>query len=166
VQQLRAELRQHHLVPIAAVARSVITVTPELAAVLRVPAAAADDAKFLASANAIAKLGEAHKDLVVQHGLAVSFVEDLRAAASALQAALDERRQAMSRRVGATQAIAAELKMGRLAVQALDIALTRVLRSQPGLLAAWRNAKRVTVKPVQKAPVAAAAAAAPEPKAA
>jgi hypothetical protein len=151
VQQLRQELRQHHLVPIAAMARSAVTVTPELAAALRVPQPTADNAKLLASANAIAKLGEAHKEVLVQHGLPASFVEDLRTAAGALQAAMDERRQTTSRRVGATKAIAAELKMGRLVVQSLDIALTRVLRGQPGLLAAWRNAKRVTVKPVHTA---------------
>ena len=68
-----------------------------------------------------------------------------------LQAAVDERRQATSRRVGATKAIGAELKTGRLVVQALDIAFTRVLRAQPGLLAEWRNTKRVTVKPVRPA---------------
>src|SRR5690349_8123590 len=53
VQHLRQELRQHHLVPIAGMARSVVTVTPELATTLRVPRATADEAKLLASANAI-----------------------------------------------------------------------------------------------------------------
>ena len=168
VQQLRVELRQYHLVPIAAMARSVVTVTPELAAALRVPQPTADDAKLLASANAIAKIGEEHKEVLVQHGLPASFVDDLRKAADALQAAMDERRQTTSRRVGATSAIAAELKMGRLVVLSLDIALTRALRTQPGLLAAWRNAKRVTVKPVRpaSAPAPDAAATSPEPKAA
>src|SRR5437868_5437535 len=104
------------------------------------------------------RTSEAHKEVLVQHGLPASFVEELRAAADALQAAIDERRQATSRRVGATKAIAAELKTGRLVVQALDIAFTRVLRSQPGLLAEWRNTKRVTVKPVHTAPAADATA--------
>lgn len=166
VQQLRQELRQYHLIPIAAMARSVVTVTPELAPALRVPLPTADDAKLLASANAIAKLGEAHKELLMQHGLPTSFVEDLRAAAVALQAAVDERRQIMSRRVGATKSIGAELKMGRLVVLSLDIALTRVLRTQTGLLAEWRNAKRVAVKAVHTTPAPEAAATSPEPKAA
>jgi hypothetical protein len=151
VQQLRHELWQNHLVPIATMARSVVAITPELAVALRVPRPTADYDKVLASANAIAKIGDAHKDVLVQHGLAANFVDELEAGAATLQAAMDERRQAKSRRVGATKAIAAELKTGRLVVQALDIALTRVLRAQPGLLAEWRNTKRVTVKPVHSA---------------
>lgn len=166
VQQLRLELRRDHLVPIAAMARSVVTVTPELAIALRVPIPKADDTKLLASANAIAKFSDAHKDVLLQHGLPASFVEDLRAAAAALQAALNERRQIMSRRVGATTSIGAELKMGRLVVLSLDIAFTRVLRTQPGLLAEWRNAKRVTVKPVHTTRAQEPAATSPEPKAA
>lgn len=166
VHQLRRELRQDHLVPIAAMARSVVSVTPELAVALRVPQPTAHNAKVLASANAIANIGDAHKEVLVQHGLRANFVEELRAKAAALQAAVDERRQAKSRRVGATQAIAAELKIGRRVVLALDIALTRELRAQPGLLAEWRNTKRVTVKPVHHAPAADAAATSSESKAA
>ena len=167
VQQLRRELRQDHLVPIAGMARNVVKLTPELAVALRVPRPMADDAKMLASANAIANIGDANKDLLVQHGLRPSFVDELRAKAAELQAALDARRQTKSRRVGATNAIAAELKIGRVAIMALDIALTRVLRPQPGLLAEWQNTKRVTIKPVHHAPAAAAGAAtSSDPKAA
>ena len=151
VQQLRHELWQNHLVPIAAMARSVVAITPELAVALRVPRPTADVEKVLASANAIAKIGDANREVLVQHGFPANFVEELRAHATMLQAAVDERRQATSRRVGATKAIGAELKTGRLVVQALDIAFTRVLRAQPGLLAEWRNTKRVTVKPVRPA---------------
>jgi hypothetical protein len=149
VQQLRRELWQNHLVPIAGMARGVVTVTPELEVALRVPRPTTDDEKVLASANAIAKIGEAHREVLVQHGLSTNFVEELRADAAALQAAVDERRQAKSRRVGATKAIAAELKVGRLVVKTLDIVFTRALRDQPGLFAEWRNTKRVTVKPVR-----------------
>ena len=166
VKQLRRELQQNHLMPIATMARSVVAITPELEVALRVPRPTADDAKLLASANAIAKIGDAHKEVLVQHGLPANFVEELRAAAAALQNAVDERRQTTSRRVGATKAIAVELKKGRLVVQALDIAFTRVLRPQPGLLAEWRNTKRVTVKPVHPAPASDAAPTPPEQKAA
>lgn len=148
VTQLRHDLWQNHLVPIAAMARSVITITPELAVALRVPRPNADVEKLLASANAIATIGDANKEVLVQHGLPTTFVDDLRAEAVTLKAAIDGRRQAKSLRVGATKAIAAELKAGRFVVQTLDIAFTRVLRAQPGLLAEWRNTKRVTVKPV------------------
>jgi len=151
VQQLRRELWQNHLVPIAGMARGVVAITPELEVALRVPQPTADDAKVLASANAIAKIGDAHKEVLVQHGLSTNFVEELRADAAALQVAGDERRQAKSRRVGATKAIAAELKKGRLVVRTLDIVLTRALRGQPGLFAEWRNTKRVTVKPGRSA---------------
>jgi hypothetical protein len=166
VQQLRRDLRQNYLVPIAGMARSVVVITPELATALRVPRPTADDAKVLASANAIANIGDVHKEVLVQHGLAANFVDELRAKAAALQAAMDDRRDVKSRRVGATKAIAAELKAGRLVVQSLDIALTRVLRDQPGLLAEWRNTKRVTVKPVHQTPTPAVAAAPAEQKAA
>ena len=161
IEQIRRDLRQNHLVPIAAMARSVVTITPELEVALRVPRPTADDAKVLASANAIAALGDAHKDVLVQHGLPATFVDELRAEAATLQTAVDERRQAKSRRVGATKAIAVELKAGRSVVQALDIVITRALRGQPALLAEWRNTKRVTRKPVHQAAVPEAAAATP-----
>jgi hypothetical protein len=148
VTRLRHDLWQHHLVPVATMARSVITITPELAAALRVPRPDADVEKLLASANAIATIGDANKEVLVQHGLPTTFVDDLRAEIGALKVAIDDRRKAKSLRVGATKAIAAELKTGRLVVQRLDVAFTRVLREQPGLLAEWRNTKRVTVKPV------------------
>ena len=151
VQQLRHALRQHHLVPIAAMARSVVTITPELAVALRVPEPKADVEKVLASASAIAQIGDANREVLVEHGLPAQFVEELRTGAATLQAALDERRSVKSRRVGATKAIGAELKTGRLVVLALDIAFTRVLRARPGLLAEWRNTKRVTIKPVHPA---------------
>jgi hypothetical protein len=161
VQQLRFELWQNYLVPIASMARSVVAITPELAVALRVPRPNADEEKVLASASAIAKIGEAHKEVLVQHGLPTHFVEELRAGTATLQAAIDERRQAKGRRVGATKAIAAEIKTGRLVVQALDIAITRVLRAQPGLLAEWRNTKRVTKS--TRAPQAPDAAVTPTP---
>lgn len=164
VQQLRRELRQYQLMPIAAMARSVVTITPELAVALRVPGPTADVEKVLASANAIAKIGDGHKDVLVRHGLPTNFVDELRAGAATLQAALDERRQVKSRRVGATKAIGAELKKGRLVVLALDIAFTRALRAQPGLLAEWQNTKRVTVKPARPASAPDIAPATPEQK--
>jgi hypothetical protein len=166
LKQLRQELRQNHLVPIAAMARNVVAVTPELAVALRVPRPTADDAKLLASASAIANIGDAHKEVLVQHGLAANVVEELRAKVAGLQAVIDERRQATSRRVGATKAIKTELKTGRLVVQSLDIALTRVIRAQPALLAEWRNTKRVTVKPVHQASAPDATATSSEQKAA
>jgi hypothetical protein len=166
LQQLRQELRQNYLVPIAAMARSVVAITPELAVALRVPQVTADDAKVLASANAIANIGDAHKEVLVQHGLAANLVAELRAKAVSFQAAIDDRRQMTSRRVGATKAIKTELKTGRLVVQSLDIAITRVIRAQPALLAEWRNTKRVTIKPVHQAPAPAVTTTSPEQKAA
>lgn len=159
VEQLRRELRQDHLVPIATMARSVVKITPELEVALRVPRQDANDAKVLASANAIAKIGDAHKDLLVQHGLPTTFVSDLRTLAATLQTAVDERRQAKSRRVGATKGIADQVNTGRRVMQALDIVITRALRTEPVLLAEWKNTKRVTVKPVHPAAADAAAAA-------
>jgi hypothetical protein len=161
VQQLRRELRQHYLLPIAAIARTVVKITPELEVALRVPRQDAADEKVLASANAIAKIGEEHKDVLVQHGLSATVVDELQAQAAALKAALDARRQTKSGRVGATKAIGEELKTGRLVVQALDIVITRALRGQPGPLAEWKNAKRATVKPVHPAVAPAATATSP-----
>jgi len=165
VQQLRRELRQDHLTPISTMAKSVVKITPELEVALRVPKQYSDDEKVLASANAIAKIGDEHKDVLVQHGLPANFVDELQAAAANLKAAVDARRQAQSGRVGATKAIAEELKKGRLVVQALDIVITRALRGQPGPLAEWKNAKRATIKPVIP-PAAAPEATAPSAAAA
>jgi hypothetical protein len=143
IRQRRAELRAHHLVPIARVARSVVHLTPELRVALRVPDRKAHDEALIASASAIASIGEANQQLLVEHGLAMDFITHLHAATSALRQVVDQRGQSRSRGVGATKSVRIELARGRRVLQALDVALSRTLRDNPSRLAEWHTAKRV-----------------------
>ena len=150
VHQRRVELRQYHLLPIAAVARSVVDLTPELRVALRVPKASTNVDRLLAAAVAMARIGEQHQQVLVAHGLHSDFVASLRQAEFALRQALDERDQIQIGRVNATQSVRGNVAAARLAGRALDVALTRALRGNPPELAEWRSAKRVPPRLVRE----------------
>ncbi|HEY5060868.1 MAG TPA: hypothetical protein VII52_04980 [Gemmatimonadaceae bacterium] len=149
VRGIRVELRQHHLIPLAKVARQVLTETPELAAALHVPMAKASNETLITAAQAMATIGGENEQLFIQHGLATTFVADLEQQAAALKQAIDSRGQIRSSVVGATQGLKSQLLAGRKTVHSLDVTLSRVLRNDPSELASWKNAKRVTIKGVQ-----------------
>ena len=148
VRGIREEIRQHHLIPLAKVARQVLTETPELAAALHVPMAKASNEALITASQAMAAIGGENEQLFVQHGLATTFVADLQQQAAALKQAIDSRGQIHSSIVGATQGLKVQLAAGRKTVHLLDVTVSRVLRKDPSELASWKNAKRVTLKGV------------------
>ena len=148
VRGIREELRQHHLIPLAKVARQVLTETPELAAALHVPPSKASNETLITAAQAMATIGGENEQLFIQHGLATTFVADLEQQAVTLKQAIDSRGQIRGSVVGATQGLKVQLAAGRKTVHLLDVTVSRVLRNDPSALASWKNAKRVTIKGV------------------
>ncbi len=149
VKDLRQELRVHHLSPLAKVARSVLTRTPELRASLRVPDRASSNEKLMRSAEAMANIGEQNQPMLVQYGVSLDFVAGLRQQAALLKQAIEIRDQSRADSVEATNDIPAVLAKARKAIQALDVAFCRVLRDDPAKLASWKNAMHVVKKGVR-----------------
>jgi hypothetical protein len=151
VKGVRTDLRQQHLIPLARIARTVLTATPELRASLRVPTGKANHETLIAAASGMAAIGAAHQQVLVDHGLSGDFVAEIRSQAGALQQAIDTRGQARTQLVASTRAVHADIDAARRTMNVLDVAFSRVLRKEPAALASWNNAKRVTLKGVQPA---------------
>src|SRR5437879_2088348 len=67
---------------------------------------------------------------------------------TALKASIDARGVALSKRAGATTSVAGDFDLGRRIVSMIDASLTHALKSDSALLVSWRQAKRITVKPI------------------
>jgi hypothetical protein len=161
VKGVRTDLRQHHLIPLARIARTVLSATPELRASLLVPPGKANHETLIAAANGMAAIGAAHQQTLVDHGLSVDFVAAIRSQAGALQQAIDTRGQARTQLVASTKAVHADVDAARKVMHLLDVVFSRVLRKDPAALASWKNAKHVTLKGVQPAASAVAPTTAP-----
>jgi hypothetical protein len=163
VKGVRTDLRQHHLMPLARVARTVLTATPELHAALKIPRGGANHETLIAAANGMAAIGAAHQQVLVEHGLSADFVAEITTQANALQQAIDQKGQARTELVASTKALHADIAAARKIMHLLDVVFSRVLRNNPAALASWKNAKRVTVKGVHSAAATPVAATAPAP---
>jgi hypothetical protein len=79
----------------------------------------------------------------IARGVPATVIEDLQASIDALQAATDRRLGGRSKRIGSNADLKAAIRAGRVHVAVLDGIMSIALKSQPGLLAEWRAAKRV-----------------------
>jgi hypothetical protein len=140
--KLRATLYTDHMQPIARVAREIFGVSG-MDKAFRLPKNVKVNQTLLAAAGAMALAAEKTQDVFVKHGLPQDFIEQLKAAASALDAARNAKTESIRRSVTATAAVKDQLKRGRKAVRLLDAILSPRLAKDPELLAAWRSAKRV-----------------------
>jgi hypothetical protein len=154
VKGVRNDLRQHHLMPLARVARTVLTATPELRAALKIPPRGANQETLIAAANGMAAIGTVHQQVLVEHGLSANFVADITTQAAALQQAIDRKGQSRTELVASTQGLHADIAAARKIIHLLDVVFSRVLRTDPAALASWKNAKRATVKGVHSAAAA------------
>ena len=120
-------------------------------------ASALEMSELASAAGAMAEAAEKWKDVFVQHGLPAEFIDQLKAAALALENARTAKTESNRRRVTATAAVADQVKRGRKAVRVLDAILRPRLAKDPELLAAWRSAKRVPPQAVSATPAIAPA---------
>jgi len=138
-----AELKQQHMGPIAKFARARLRGAPDFTALAR-STASLSGLPLVRAARAMATALAPHTQALTAGGLPANAVEELAAAANAVEAAITARRTARSNRVIATAGVKHELKQGREAVAMLDAVATKLLAGQPELVAGWRQAKRVT----------------------
>lgn len=140
---LRAALRVGHMLPIAQIARTLRREEPGMDQLMKVPKTLADSRTLIAAAGAMANAAEPRTALLTAHGLTDDFGAQLRAAAAALQSAIDEGARAGGQHTGATAGIRQELARGRRAVTVLDAVVRRTWHADARMLAAWRTAKRI-----------------------
>jgi hypothetical protein len=139
---LRDTLWSKYMLLVSRIAREAFGV-PGVDRALRMPRKSADNEALLAAAGGMAEAAEKEKAVFVKHGLPATFVDELRAATSTLSEALGARVESVRRRVTATKAVDVQLRRGRRAVRLLNAILSPRLASDPELLAAWDNARRV-----------------------
>ncbi len=136
------ELRKDHMLPIAQIARHELRGDTDFADI-KVPKRKTPSAKLIAAARGLAQEAQRHEAVFVRAGLPVDFVEQLSAAADALEQVIKERGATRLQRTGATAALGAQVKRGRKAVMVIDAALRRALKGNASLMAEWRSAHRV-----------------------
>jgi hypothetical protein len=140
--KLRETLYVSHMQPISRIAREVFGASG-MDRKFWLPRSIKANQPLIASAGAMAEASETHKDVLLRHGLAQDFIAQLKAAASALDAARNAKVQSGRRRTTATATVKTQLKRGRKAVRLLDAILRPRFAADPQLMAAWESAKRV-----------------------
>ncbi len=113
------------------------------------------------AARAMATAASPHADTLVQGGFPTDTLQQLGAAAAAVEAVVAERGNTKVRRAGATQAMTQELARAREAVNMLNAVISKQFAGDPAFLAGWRVARRVVLKGSVQVPAAVSGAGAP-----
>ena len=141
--QLRLKLRTQLMEPIAVIARHNLRSVPEFKA-LQMPKQSVRGQAFVVSARGMADAATIHKDALVGHGLPATFLDDLRAGASKLEASVSDREKSRTQRVGATKGLAIEEKNGKTVLSVLDALIQQALSGEnESLLRKWQSVRLV-----------------------
>ncbi len=143
--ELREILRQHHMLPIAAVASATLAHTPFIAK-LRLPGRKVNDSTLVAAGNAMAEVAAQYAKAFTDEQLPVDFIEQLKGAVEAVRQAAVARDGFQRNVTEATQAVDDELVRGKNVVRVLNSLVTRQLNDKNDLLAGWRRAKHPKAK--------------------
>lgn len=150
--QSEVGLRRGHIMPIAEYARARMTGLGEGEFKALTPATGKlTGARLVQAALAMAKVATAHLDELEAGNFPADVVTQLVAAADAVQANLHDRARLGAEKSGATQRIAQILSEGRAIVRTIGAVVKRTAQGDNGMLAEWRSAQRVKVKPVMPA---------------
>jgi hypothetical protein len=134
-------LGQMHLV--VRVARLRVPAAAQLDAV-RLPRSRSNSTLLVSAARSMANAVEPFKQLLVEGGLPVDFMEQLRGAANALAASVGTKADHLSKRVGATDGIESEVREARGQLNLMDALVRGRLPETSSLLTEWRRlAKRI-----------------------
>jgi hypothetical protein len=144
-QVLRSTLLLEHMKPLAQLAAAVTPATVRMVAELRMPNHRLTPERLANAGDAMANAAEQYKTVLVNHGFAPDFVEQLRSVTAKYKAIRDTRGQSIAARRGALKSLDASAKEGRALVSALDVLITQKVRQNPMLVAEWSQLKRVTL---------------------
>jgi hypothetical protein len=121
---------------------------PGLAAEMRLGRATNSYAALLSRARAMHIALVAAKAAFVAYGATATVDADLLALINALEAATQRKNNGKAIHIGGRAGIAALCKVGVVIVRKLDAILSRVYKTDPVKLAAWKAARRVQRNPV------------------
>lgn len=140
--ELERTLVRKYVTPLVKFARASLRGAPEFAS-LTPSAKSLHRERLVQTAQAMAVAADNHLDALRAGEFPADFVEQLRAAAAAVQRSFDAGVSGRVRRTGVTKEIRAALVRGRQAVAALDALVAHTIVGDEALEAEWRSAKRV-----------------------
>lgn len=140
--ELERTLYRKYMLPLVKVARASLRGAPEFAS-LTPPASALERERLVQTAQAMAVAADKHVDALRAEEFPADFLEQLRAAATAVQRSFDAGVSGRVRRTGVTKEIRAALANGRQAVAVLDSLVAHTIVGEEALEHEWRSAKRV-----------------------
>jgi hypothetical protein len=140
--ELERELREHHMVPVARFALGRLASVPQIGA-LTPSATRFRGARLVAAARAMATAAIPHAAEFAAASFPADFLQQLTAAADAVQASIEARSRKVVERQNATKAVANILRQGRSAALMLEGAVDRLVPRRSSLHAEWRAVKRV-----------------------
>ena len=144
--QLRLDLRQEWLKPIAVIAKRKLRQSPEFEA-LQLPKRGLKGAAFTASARGMAAAAAVHREALVSYGLPETFAENLNEAVDEYEASIASRDTHHGRRIGATKALEGLASEGRTVLAVMDANVRRWAKGDETLLHAWHAARRIRQRP-------------------
>ncbi len=140
--ELERTLLRKFVTPLVKFARASLRGAPEFAA-LTPSAKSLHRERLVRTAQAMAVAAENHIDALRAGEFPADFLDQLRAAAAAVQQSFDAGIAGRVRRTGVTKEIRSALARGRQAVAALDALVAHTIVGDEALEAEWRSAKRV-----------------------
>jgi hypothetical protein len=105
-------------------------------------------ANIAAAARSFATHGEAMEQAFIDRGRPATFVADLRALATGLDASASARQAGLTEQVGATVGIAEKTRQAVAILRELDAIITPLIQSDLVLLASWKSAVHIESAPV------------------
>jgi hypothetical protein len=144
---LRRSLREHHLTPIAQIARVSLADAPGIEKALRLPGFNITPVKLLAEASAMRTAAARNEARFVEAGMPADFLQQLDAAVETISQSMLGKARSLGRQVGGRAGIEKEIKRGRQALAGLDAIVRRAFRDQSDVLEKWRSAKRLRGMP-------------------
>jgi hypothetical protein len=145
--ELRRTMREAHLAHLAQVARAAAREAPEVGQKFVFKPGMTTYVAFQTTARGFAAEAEAHRELLVRHGLVESVLADLGQALTQFDAAMEGGAEARAAHVSASAELRTLSDEVVQAVKVLDRFNRLRFRQAPELLAAWRSISSVVATP-------------------
>lgn len=140
--QLETRLERKYLSPLATFARASLKGVPDFAA-LTPATASLTGARLVVAARGLADAAENYSAKLAQAKFPKSFLDELRAAADAVEASIGRRREKRALRISATKRTEKADGDCRLALRTLDSLVRHHILGNEVLERGWRTAKRL-----------------------
>jgi hypothetical protein len=150
---LERDLRHHHMAPVGKFARGRLAAEPKIASLT--PAAdTLKGAKLVTAARGMAEAATPLAEKFAAANFPADFIEQLSAAADAVQHSIETRGRLHAERLNAGATIRTQLEHGTSAALMVESAVARLVPRSSPLYAEWRSIKRVFQAARRPQPVA------------